>query len=350
MGEILAIVLPVFGLIGIGAAFAWTKLLSHASGDALSEFVFVVAIPLLIFRIVATADFSGLSAWRLWLAFFAAFAVSWAAGTILIRRLFGRDAHAGLVAGLAAGYGNTTLIGIPLALAAFGVDGSVPMALIIAVQLPIMMAVGGALMVRAERQARDVVHDLGLGSVTRWWVRRHRGRRGRGVEVGAAKPEHLQGQPEILAGLPDPFHPIAADGRRGTRVPRPDHREDLVDVVAERPAREGAGGLTGVAVTPHLRMQLPADLEVLPPRRQRQQDRPTQQPPIVAPVDGPAARRRGQSGRLRRPTAATATASRPGRGRDPSRGSASARRRDARRCPAPRRRPRPATAARPTGR
>ena len=59
MAEILAIVLPVFGLIGIGALFAWTKLLSHASGDALSDFVFVVAIPLLIFRIVATADFSG---------------------------------------------------------------------------------------------------------------------------------------------------------------------------------------------------------------------------------------------------------------------------------------------------
>ena len=151
MTDILAIVLPVFGLIGIGAAIAWTKVLSHSAGDALSEFVFVVAIPLLIFRIVATADFSGISAWRLWLAFFAAFAVSWAVGTLLTRRLFGRDARAGLVAGLAAGYGNTTLIGLPLAIAAFGADGSVPMALIIAVQLPIMMTVVALLMVRAER-------------------------------------------------------------------------------------------------------------------------------------------------------------------------------------------------------
>lgn len=160
MGEILAIVLPVFGLIGIGAAIAWTKLLGHSTSDALLEFVFVVAIPLLIFRIVATADLAGISAWRLWFAFFAAFAVSWAAGTILTRRLFGRDARAGLVAGLAAGYGNTTLIGIPLAFAAFGADGSVPMALIIAVQLPIMMAAVALLMVRAERQ-----DGLGSGDV-----------------------------------------------------------------------------------------------------------------------------------------------------------------------------------------
>ena len=152
MGQILSIVLPVFGLIGIGAAVAWTKLLGRTTGDALSEFVFAVAIPVLLFRIMATADLGSTSAWRLWLAFFAAFAVSWLAGTVLTRRLFGRDARAGLVAGLAAGYGNTTLIGIPLALAAFGADGSVPMALIIAVQLPMMMTAVALLMVRAERQ------------------------------------------------------------------------------------------------------------------------------------------------------------------------------------------------------
>ncbi len=151
MGEILGIVLPVFGLIGIGAAVAWMKLLGEASGEALSEFVFVVAIPLLIFRIMATADLGGVSAWRLWLAFFAAFAVVWIAGTVLTRRFFGRDARAGLVAGLAAAYGNTTLIGIPLAFAAFGAEGSVPMALIVAVQLPVMMTAVALLMVRAER-------------------------------------------------------------------------------------------------------------------------------------------------------------------------------------------------------
>ena len=152
MEQIAAIVLPVFGLIGIGYAIAWSRFLGHEAGDALSEFVFVIAIPLLIFRIVATADLAGMSAWRLWLPFFSAFALNWVAGTFLIRRLFDRDARAGLVAGLAAGYGNTTLIGIPLALAAYGAEGSLPMALIVAVQLPIMMTAVALLMVRAERQ------------------------------------------------------------------------------------------------------------------------------------------------------------------------------------------------------
>jgi predicted permease len=175
MQQILSIVLPVFGLVGIGYALAATKLLGEAVGDGLSEFVFVVAIPLLILHIVATADLGGISAWRLWFSFFGAFAISWALGSILTRRIFGHDARAGLVAGLSAGYGNTTLIGIPLALAAFGVEGSVPMALIIAVQLPVMMTAVALLMVRAERldgvtrsggSARAIVESISRNLVT----------------------------------------------------------------------------------------------------------------------------------------------------------------------------------------
>src|SRR5262249_32594998 len=130
-----------------------------------AEFFFVIAIPFLVFRILATADFADVSAWRLWLPFFAGFALSWAGGTFLIRRLFGRDARAGLVGGLAAGYGNTTLVGLPLALTAYGAAGSVPMALIIAVQLPIMMAAVALLMVRAERQDGVGPTEPNLGAI-----------------------------------------------------------------------------------------------------------------------------------------------------------------------------------------
>jgi predicted permease len=167
MDQIASIVLPVFGLIGIGYAAGWLKLLGEHRAEALSEFVFVVAIPMLVFRIVATADFAGISAWRLWLPFFSGFALTWVAGTLVVRRAFGRDARAGLVGGLAAGYGNTTLIGIPLALAAYGGAGSVPMALIVAVQLPLMMAVVALLMVRAEQLDGVVRGEVHAGTIIR---------------------------------------------------------------------------------------------------------------------------------------------------------------------------------------
>jgi len=160
-----AVVLPVFGLIAIGYAVAGLRLLRQESGEALADFVFAVAIPLLIFRTLALADFSGASPWLMWIPFFAVFAMNWMLGDVLIRWLFRRDARAGLVGGISSAYGNTVLLGIPLTLAAYGGDGAVPMALIVAVHLPVMMVVSSVLIERALR--RDGVSEGHLDAKTR---------------------------------------------------------------------------------------------------------------------------------------------------------------------------------------
>lgn len=149
MDQIAGIVVPVFGLIGLGYAVSASGLLKPATGDGLSDFVFTIAIPLLIFRVVATADFSGGSPWLLWLSYYVAYVLAWIAGTVLVRRLFGRDARAGLVAGVSASYSNALLVGIPLIIAAYGHDGAAAVSLLIAVHLPIMMTVSAVLIERA---------------------------------------------------------------------------------------------------------------------------------------------------------------------------------------------------------
>jgi len=165
MEQMVAVVLPVFGLIAIGYAVAGLRLLRQESGEALADFVFAVAIPLLIFRTLALADFSGASPWLMWIPFFAVFAMNWMLGDVLIRWLFRRDARAGLVGGISSAYGNTVLLGIPLTLAAYGGDGAVPMALIVAVHLPVMMVVSSVLIERALR--RDGVSEGHLDAKTR---------------------------------------------------------------------------------------------------------------------------------------------------------------------------------------
>jgi len=157
MQQIVGIVLPVFGLIGIGYVVAWTGLLREGTGEALADFVFTVAIPLLIFRTLAGADFAGAAPGRLWLAYFAGFAAVWALGDAMVRWLFGRDHRAGLVAGVSAAYGNTVLVGIPLTLAAYGDAGAVAISLIVAVHMPVTMAASAVLIGRAER--RDGIGD-----------------------------------------------------------------------------------------------------------------------------------------------------------------------------------------------
>lgn len=139
MPETLAIVVSIFGLVGLGYASARSRLLPESVGDGLSAFVFTLAIPLLLFRTLATADFHGVSPWRIWAAYFTAFALVWAAGHLTIRRIFGRDLRAGIVAGAAAAYSNSVLLGIPLVQAAFGEDGMVFIIVVIAIHTPVMM-------------------------------------------------------------------------------------------------------------------------------------------------------------------------------------------------------------------
>ena len=61
-------VLPIFLLILAGWMIVATGYLQAKAGDALSDFVFKVAVPVLLFRTIATADFQGAFPVRLWIA------------------------------------------------------------------------------------------------------------------------------------------------------------------------------------------------------------------------------------------------------------------------------------------
>lgn len=174
MDQLVTIVLPVFGLVGLGYAVAWIGLLGPASGDALADFVFTIALPLLIFRVLATADFSGGTPWLLWLIYYIAFAAAWIAGTLVVRRVFGRDARAGVVGGVSAAYSNALLVGIPLVIAAYGAEGAAAVSLLIATHMPVLMTLSAILIERAlvtdglapDADARALARSIVRGLVT----------------------------------------------------------------------------------------------------------------------------------------------------------------------------------------
>ena len=56
MLDLLMIVLPVFGLIGIGYVARQTGFVSERMGEGLSEFVFTLSVPCLIFRTLVRAE------------------------------------------------------------------------------------------------------------------------------------------------------------------------------------------------------------------------------------------------------------------------------------------------------
>jgi predicted permease len=137
--ESLAIVLPIFGLIGVGYAAHRLRLVSDRTGDGLSDFVFSLAVPCLIFRTLVRAEIPAVQPWGYWISYFVGVAAVWGLAMLLGRRFFGLKGTAAVVAGFSAGQANTVLVGIPMILKAYGDEGAVPLFLLIAVHLPVTM-------------------------------------------------------------------------------------------------------------------------------------------------------------------------------------------------------------------
>lgn len=158
MSAVLINVAPVFLLILIGWILARTKVLNEATGDALGEFVFKIAVPMLIFSTLANAHFDGVSPFRLWAAYFAGVAVTWTAGHLVAKHVFKRDDKIGVIAGMSAAFANNVFIGLPLVGRSVGADGLLALSILLAIHLPLMMIVGTILMERAT-----VIVDGGKG-------------------------------------------------------------------------------------------------------------------------------------------------------------------------------------------
>lgn len=150
MSTVLANVLPVFILILIGWLAAKSGLLKAETGDALGEFVFKIAVPMLIFRTLATAHFEGVSPFRLWSAYFIGVAITWTAGHLVARHIFKRDAKIAVIAGMSGSFANNVFIGLPLVSHIVGQDGLVAISILLAIHLPIMMIAGTILMESAS--------------------------------------------------------------------------------------------------------------------------------------------------------------------------------------------------------
>jgi malonate transporter and related proteins len=139
MLAILQIILPVFGLIGLGFAARAAGLVTDRAGDGLSDYIFTLAVPCLLFKTLATAVLPAVQPWGYWIAYFAGAGVAWALGMWAASRIAGLSGPAGVACGFAAAQSNTVLVGIPLILSAFGEAGAVPLALLLAIHLPITM-------------------------------------------------------------------------------------------------------------------------------------------------------------------------------------------------------------------
>ncbi|MBP0614955.1 AEC family transporter [Jiella mangrovi] len=160
MQTILAIIVPIFSLIALGYAAARTGLLSAAVGEGLARFVFVIAVPALLFRTLATMSFGNANPLVLWLAYFGGVAIAWTLGTLAIRKIAGADHRTGVIAGISSSFANTVFVAIPTLQRAFGDAGLEPLLIIISIHLPVMMIASTLLVERAASLDAAVGADV----------------------------------------------------------------------------------------------------------------------------------------------------------------------------------------------
>ncbi len=122
---------PLFGLVGVGYVLASWRHWRRPWTAAASKFVFNVAMPAMLFHLMA--DFSALPPVdpRLLVAFFGGCALVFALGRFVAARVFGLDGVAQSVFGLGGIFSNNVLLGVPLARSALGPESLPAVALVL---------------------------------------------------------------------------------------------------------------------------------------------------------------------------------------------------------------------------
>jgi len=138
MYDVVLIVAPVFGLIAVGYGLARFAILGEEAGKGMAEFVFTVAVPALLFRMMVTAEMSeGASPLTLWGSYFGSATLIWILAALATHTLLRRPARHGPAVAMGASFGNIVMLGIPLALDRFGADAATPIAIIISISTPL---------------------------------------------------------------------------------------------------------------------------------------------------------------------------------------------------------------------
>lgn len=166
MFQVAGLVLPLFGLVFLGYLSGRLKKIPLEGLAWLNFFILYIALPAMFFRLLATTPVSEFANGR--------FLFNTTLGTFLIfvlcfliaRLLRHNDTRTATVQGFAGAYGNIGYMGPPLAIAAFGPQAGVPVALVFCLDNAMHFTLAPTLMALGDSQ-RKAVGKLILGIVVK---------------------------------------------------------------------------------------------------------------------------------------------------------------------------------------
>ncbi|MFV3129489.1 AEC family transporter [Niveispirillum sp. KHB5.9] len=131
MDTILNIILPVFGLVAIGFFVGRPPLFPADFAKSLSNFIFYLALPCLLFRSMASRGLPHGDEMDLVASYYLALTLVMAASFLYARWVYRETLGGAATLMLGSCFSNTVLVGVPLMLAAFGQAGLQQMLLLV---------------------------------------------------------------------------------------------------------------------------------------------------------------------------------------------------------------------------
>jgi predicted permease len=131
MGTLLNVSLPFFGLIFVGYAAGWTRIITAQAYLGLNAFVIWFALPAMLFIKMAQAPVFTAFDWKFVAAYSGGGLIAYAFTVGLSRLLFAMNWGERAVQGMSASFGNVGFMGLPILVTLFGDAAVLPAVLII---------------------------------------------------------------------------------------------------------------------------------------------------------------------------------------------------------------------------
>lgn len=169
METVINVAAPVFGLGLLGYLAARVGWFSDEAAGGLARFVFDFAVPLMLVRVFVHAQLPSAFPWSLLASFYLPAAVLYATGILVFGQLFRRDLMSRTIGGFSCSFGNSVLLGLPLAMLTFDEAGMVPFLILLSVHGLGYLTVTTGLLEYGRQQGRPWSHlplAVGRGMVT----------------------------------------------------------------------------------------------------------------------------------------------------------------------------------------
>ena len=157
ISTVLPTVIPVFGLIALGYLAGRSGYLSEAAVKGLPEFVFRIAMPIMLFRTIGQAQMPDAAPVMILVMFFGAAFITWALASILTGLVLRRPQADASTFGMASTFSNSVMMGLPIALSHYGAQAAPVIALIVLCDTAVLWLAAALYLAATDRVGAQTV-------------------------------------------------------------------------------------------------------------------------------------------------------------------------------------------------